>query len=177
MTGDSFQFGALNSVDDWGIRVVAYDYFLPPKRARKISVPGRSGMYDFGAECWDERTLRIACTLERTLSKSDFREIVYQLSQKRQLRLWNEPEKFYMAELYDPSEVQDYFMESMRDFELNFICEPFAYGKTVSVPIQAGRNVIEYEGTAETPCIILLRNNSARNVQNLRITAIKRSGK
>lgn len=175
MTGDSFQFGTLNSVDDWGIRVVAYDYFLPPKRSRKISVPGRSGMYDFGAECWDERTLRIACTLERTLSKSDFREIVYQLSQKRQLRLWNEPEKFYMAELYDPSEVQDYFMESMRDFELNFICEPFAYGKTVSVPIQRGRNPIEYAGTAKTPCTIILKNTSTHNIANLKITAVQRS--
>ena len=50
MTGDSFSFGRYNSVDDWGLMVIAYDYLLPPKRARKITIPGRSGSYDFGAK-------------------------------------------------------------------------------------------------------------------------------
>ncbi len=175
MTGDSFQFGTKNSVDDWGIRVIAYDFLMPPKRARKITIPGRSGQYDYGANCWDERTLRLECRLERQLSKSDFREIIYELSRKRGLRLWNEPDKYYMAELYDPGEVQDYFMEAARDFELNFTCEPFAYGNTVQMPISGGRNAIKYAGTAETPCTIILRNTSTSNIQNIKITAIKRS--
>lgn len=93
----------------------------------------------------------------------------------RGLRLWNEPDKYYMAELYDPGEVQDYFMESARDFELNFTCEPFAYGASVQVPIHGGRNVVKYAGTAETPCTIILRNTSNRNIQNIKITAVKRS--
>lgn len=59
MTGDSFSFGRYNSVDDWGLMVIAYDYLLPPKRARKITIPGRSGSYDFGAKNWEERTLRM----------------------------------------------------------------------------------------------------------------------
>lgn len=175
MTGDSFQFGVFNSVDDWGIRVIAYDFIMPPKRARKITIPGRSGQYDFGANCWEERTLRISCTLEKTLSKSDLREIIYELSRKRGLRLWNEPDKYYIAELYDPGEVQDYFMESMRDFELNFTCEPFAYGRTIQYQIYGGSNVIKYAGTAETPCTIILRNTSTSNIQNIKITAVKRS--
>lgn len=62
MTGDSFSFGRYNSVDDWGLMVIAYDYLLPPKRARKITIPGRSGSYDFGAKNWEERTLRMTCT-------------------------------------------------------------------------------------------------------------------
>lgn len=174
MTGDSFQFGSINSMDKWGIMVIAYDYFLPPKRERKISIPGRSGMYDFGAECWDERTLRISCTLTRPMSKAEFREVVYELSRKRALRLWNEPDKYYMAELYDPSEVQDYFNECAREFELNFTCEPFAYGRTLSVPIKKGVNAMKYAGTAETPCLIILKNTSSTNIQNLTITAVKR---
>ena len=101
MTGDSFQFGGINSVDEWGLMVVAYDYFLPPKRARKISIPGRSGQYDFGADCWDERTLRLSCMLTRHMTKAEFREVVYELSRKSVLRLWNEPDKYYMAELYE----------------------------------------------------------------------------
>lgn len=176
MTGDSFSFGRYNSLDDWGIRVIAYDYFLPPKRARKVTIPGRSGSYDFGAQDWDDRTLRIVCVLERPMTKSEFREIVYALSKKDRLRLWNEPEKCYIAELYDPSEVQDYYMETAREFELAFSCEPFAFGATVTRPITSGENRIAYQGTAETPCVIVLGNTSSTNVLNVTITAIKRSG-
>lgn len=104
MTGDSFSFGRYNSVDDWGLMVIAYDYLLPPKRARKITIPGRSGSYDFGAKNWEERTLRMTCTLTRQVTKAEFREIIYALSKKARLRLWNEPDKYYIAELYDPAE-------------------------------------------------------------------------
>lgn len=175
MTGDSFTFGKFNSVDDWGLRVIAYDSVLPPKRARKLSIPGRSGMYDFGAKSWEERTLRIDCQLERTMTKAEFREVVYALSKKARLTLWNEPDKYYIAELYDPAEVQDYYLECGRTFELNFIAEPFAYGRTVTAPIQNGRNTVNYDGTAETPCVIVLQNTSASDVINVTITATKRS--
>lgn len=175
MTGDSFDFGRHNSVDDWGLMVIASDYLLPPKRARKITIPGRSGSYDFGAKNWDERTLRLTCQLTRQMTKAEFREVVYALSRKERLRLWNEPDKYYIAELYDPSEVQDYYQETGREFELNFIAEPFAYGATVTVPIQNGRNTVDYKGTAETPCVIVLRNMSSQNVVNITITATKRS--
>ena len=86
MTGDSFSFNQYNSVEDWGMMVVATDVLLPPKRRRKITIPGRSGAYDFGAKNWEERTIRLTCTLMRQMSKGEFREIVYALSKKG--RLW-----------------------------------------------------------------------------------------
>ena len=175
MTGDSFNFGQYNSVDDWGIYVIATDSFLPPKRERKISIPGRSGSYDYGAKSWDERTLRVECRLMNQISKAEFREIIYILSKKARLILWNEPDKYYVAELYDPGEVQDYWYESMRDFTLNFTCEPFAYGETVTTALTDGRNRITYNGTAETPTVIVLKNASETEATNVTITAIKRS--
>lgn len=175
MTGDSFNFGQYNSVDDWGIYVIATDSFLPPKRERKISIPGRSGSYDYGAKSWDERTLRVECRLMNQISKAEFREIVYILSKKNRLRLWNEPDKYYMAELYDSADVLDYYLESMREFELAFVCEPFAYGENVTTSITEGRNRIAYKGTAETPAVIVLRNASDDEIANVTITAIKRS--
>jgi len=51
---------------------------------------------------------------------------------------------------------------------------PFAFGRTVSVPLHSGRNDIRYEGTAETPCVIVLRNVSASSAANITITAVKR---
>lgn len=174
MTGDSFSFGRHNSMDDWGIKVVGYDVLLPPKRSRKLTIPGRSGSFDFGAKNWEDRSLRIYCMLTRQMTKAKFREIAYLLSKKAQLRLWNEPDKYYIAELYESPEVQDYYMEIAREFELVFTCEPFAYGASVATQIANGRNVISYKGTAETPCMIVLKNISKNNVVNITITAIKR---
>lgn len=175
MTGDSFSFGTYNSVDDWGIMVIGHDTFLPPKRSRKISIPGRSGAYDYGAKNWDERTVRLECVLMRQMKKEEFREIVYILSKKGRLRLWNEPEKYYMAELYDSPNVDDFYLEEMREFELDFVCEPFAYGENVTTALADGRNRIAYKGTAETPAVIVLRNASDDEIANVTITAIKRS--
>ena len=175
MTGDSFSFGTYNSVDDWGIMVIGHDTFLPPKRSRKISIPGRSGAYDYGAKNWDERTVRLECVLMRQMKKEEFREIVYLLSKKGRLRLWNETEKYYMAELYDSPNVDDFYLEEMREFELAFVCESFAYGENVTTAITDGRNRIAYKGTAETPAVIVLRNASDDEIANVTITAIKRS--
>lgn len=175
MTGDSFSFGTYNSVDDWGIMVIGHDTFLPPKRSRKISIPGRSGAYDYGAKNWDERTVRLECVLMRQMKKEEFREIVYLLSKKGRLRLWNETEKYYMAELYDSPNVDDFYLEEMREFELAFVCEPFAYGENVTTAIADGRNRIAYKGTAETPAVIVLRNASDDEIANVTITVIKRS--
>lgn len=175
MTGDSFSFGTYNSVDDWGIMVIGHDTFLPPKRSRKINIPGRSGAYDYGAKNWDERTVRLECVLMRQMKKEEFREIVYLLSKKGRLRLWNEPEKYYMAELYDSPNVDDFYLEEMREFELSFVCEPFAYCENVTTALTDGRNRIAYKGTAETPAVIVLRNASDDEIANVTITAIKRS--
>lgn len=174
MPYDSFSFGRYNSLTDWGIRVVKYDCLTPAKRPRKVSIPRRSGLYDFGADCWEERTVRVECVLERKSTRGELREIAWALSRKAQLRLWDEPDKYYIAELYDPAEITDYFDEAMREFSLSFVCEPFAFGRTVSVPLRSGRNDIRYEGTAETPCVIVLRNVSASSAANITITAVKR---
>lgn len=175
MTGDSFNFGTVNSMDDWGIQIIATDTFLPPKRERKQRIPGRHGAHDFGARSWDERILRVECRLLREMSKAEFREVVYWLSKKARLSLWNEPDKYYMAELYDAAEVLDYYCETMRDFELEFVCEPFAYGKTITQPVASGRNEIQYPGTADTPTVLVIRNTSPDTVSNVHITVIKRS--
>lgn len=42
-------------------------------------------------------------------------------------------------------------------------------------PITSGENPVGYQGTAETPCIIVLRNLSGADVLTVTITAIKRS--
>lgn len=174
MTPNSFNFGSINSVDEWGLYVNAYDLLVPPKRARKATVPGRSGSYDYGARYYDERPLRLECTVLRKLSKAELREMAYHLSQKREIRFWDEPDKYYIGELYDPDEVNTYPNEAMRDFELTFTCEPFAYRPLSTQAISSGANPVTYKGTAEAPAIIELFNPNNYAVGNIVLTAVKR---
>ena len=170
----SFQFGNHNSLEEWGIVVNSYDVLLPPKRERKVTIPGRSGRYDYGARNYEERPLILKCYLERQITKAELREIAYALSEKKKLVLYQEPDKHYAAELYDPSEVTELPLEIMREFELSFICEPFAYGDSREEVITDGVNILDYKGTAEAPCRIIIENPNDYDVSNIVITAIKR---
>lgn len=171
MTPDSFSFGGYNSIDDWGVRVVHFDVLSPAKRSRKQAIPRRHGLYDYGAECWEERTVRISCALERQSTRAEVREIAWALSHKGQLRLWNEPDKYYIAELYDPAELTDYSSECMREFELRFICEPFAYSDARSELIRAGNNALHYRGTVPAGCRITITNPNRYAVSNITLVA------
>lgn len=174
MLEGSFQFGTKNSREDWGIVVINHDVLMPQKRSRKVVIPGRSGAYDYGSKLYEERTLIIDCYLERQISKAELREIAYALSEKKKLILYNEPDKYYAAELYDPAEVMELPLEMMREFSLSFVCEPFAYKDTVEKNIVSGENKIDYMGTAAAPCRIIIKNTNAYPVSNIVITAIKR---
>ncbi len=63
MEASSFEFNGINFYETFGIKIVKIDYILPPKRERKIHIPNRHGKYDFGAECWEERIIRLECDL------------------------------------------------------------------------------------------------------------------
>lgn len=170
----SFNFGSYNSLNDMGIICEAYDTLLPPKRSRKIELLGRSGLYDFGSETYDERTITLSCKLINQITKAELREVAYKLSGKNKLTLWDEPEKYYIAELFDPSEVQSIADRLWLEFDLTFVCEPFAYTEVKTINVQEGANPIQYQGTIHTPTRITLVNNNDFPITNLTITAIRK---
>lgn len=149
----------------------------PPRREGKITIPGRSGYYDGVGKVYDERTESILCTFMRPDGKTVpevCREIAYWLSGTGRLIFDKEPDKYYIARLSGGPPVAQHLQHG--EFTLTWTYNPpFAYGKTVSLPIHSGENVIDYEGTAETPSVIVLRNTSQVNAINITITAIKRS--
>lgn len=174
MPENSFQFGEYNSLNDLGIFCEAYDTLLPPKRSRKIEIPGRDGLYDFGSETYGERTIVLKCKLIEQITKAQLREVAYKLSDKKKLILWDEPDKYYVAELFDPTEIDNIADRLWLEFDLTFTCEPFAYTETKDFSLRVGPNDIDYGGTAKTPTLITLHNANAYEVSNITITAIKR---
>lgn len=149
------------------------DVLLPPLRSRKVSIPHRNGKYDFGAKYREERTLRLDCSIPKVISRAELREFAFLLSKKANLRFWDEPDKCYIGQLYNPDELERLAQGQCR-FSLEFTCEPFALGETKEIPIKTGINKLDYKGTAETPTLLVLKNNSTTAAQLVQIKAVFR---
>lgn len=153
-------------------------FILPPRREGKITIPGRSGYYDGTPRgIYDERVESILCSFKCPQGKTVpevCREIAYWLSGTGRLAYDKEPDKYYTAHVTGGPPMAQHLKYG--EFTITWSYNPpFAYGRTVTLPIHSGENPIAYEGTAETPCVIVLKNLSAADVQTITLTAIKRS--
>lgn len=174
MEGNSFSFNGVNFLEKFGIKIVKVDYILPPKRERKMHIPNRHGKYDFGAECWEERIIRLECDLLNRLTRDEVREISSLLSKKGKLIFWDEEDKHYIGEIYNSPEIFEYPKAYIRTFTIEFVCEPFAYGERKSEKLNLGSNKIKYKGTEKAPCIIEITNISNKPITLSTIAATYR---
>ena len=177
----SFKFGTVDMYDTFGIMIVdtsvPEDYMIPAIRTRKITVPNRSGKYDYGAKYYDERPLTLNCVTTNKETGSTFRayirEIAYVLSKKNEIRLWNEPDKYYIGRV-----EKEITLTQLRDignvFTLEFTCEPYAYGVTRTKPFVNRVLDPEYAGTDVTPTYIEIVNIGNADAVNIRISQIDR---
>ena len=176
-TKSSFLFGGTDMYQAFGISIsdngLPQDALLPELRPRKVTIPLRSGTFDFGAHYYNERSISIGCVTVRAGTRDDAREMAYVLSKKSEIYFWNEPDKYYVGRVYQaPS------LEVLRNignrFTLTFVCEPFAYGKTVTEQMPALIYQTEYPGTAPTPTLIEIRNVGTTNAVNIQIVQTNR---
>lgn len=177
----SFKFGGVDMYQKYGIMILdtglPKDYLIPSLRPRKIRMPRRHGEYDFGAKYYDERTLTLDCVTVKRLTKYTFRtfarEVSWALSKKSEIRLWNEPEKYYIGRIYDEIELVQ-IPDTGFQFKIDFICDPFAYSEAVYTSFDGNQFIPDYKGTAPTPTFIEIVNNGNANAKNIRISMIKR---
>ena len=131
----SFLFGGQDMFQRFGLQLVddgmPSDVLMPNLRERKVTIPLRSGAYDYGAHYYNERPLTINCVTVRAGTREDAREMAYILAKKSQIRLWNEPDKYYVGRIYQAPGLEVLRKIGNR-FSLSFICEPFAYGETLT---------------------------------------------
>lgn len=162
---DSFSFCGVDMLGAYGIRAVTYDVLLPRLRPRLLTVPGRDGSIDFGAERYEDRVVRLECDTRRRLGRDALRELAALLARKGPLELWDDPGRHYVGRLYDDVALE-YLGCVGHAFELSFLCEPFAYGRRVDGPL-AGP--IGYRGTAAAPARIAVTNGGGTSVVGLRM--------
>ena len=152
--------------------------FLPPRREGKVVIPGRSGYYDGVAGMSTTSGPRLFIVRSNARAGKTVpevcREIAYWLSGTGRLVYDKEPDKYYTARISGGPPMAQHLKYGEFDLTWNYN-PPFALGRTVTQPIASGENLVDYQGTAETPCIIVLRNLSDADVLTVTITAIKRS--
>lgn len=170
-TKSSFLFGNTDMYTRFGISLaddgMPQDVLIPELRPRKVTIPLRSGSYDFGAHYYNERPIALNCVTVKAGTRDDAREMAYILSKKSQIRFWNEPDKYYIGRIYTAPSLEILRKVGNR-FSLNFIMEPFAYGDTITENFTNLRYVPNYKGTAPTPTYIVIENvgeTAATNIQ------------
>lgn len=168
---NSFKFGEVDMWDSWQLRILRVHDFLKPKlRPRKVQIPQRDGEYDFGAEYYDERLLTLECIRMENITRHEEHELALVLSGKNRIRLYDDPEKYYIGRIYTEPELTQIRNGGMR-VTLEFTCEPFLYGQTKTEAFVNQQYVPNYAGTAPTPTYIVIRNAAVSgNVTNIRIT-------
>lgn len=170
-----FSFDGIMMRRTYGVAVdKVHDMILPPARKRKINIPNRDGSYDFGVKNWDERTVILDCNISKILTRAELRDLSYTLSKKSRIVLWTEPEKYYIGQIYNP-DVFNKIGRGQQSFSLEFTCEPYAYGEISTQELSVGTNTVNYKGTAETPCLLILQNTGETAVSSVRIGAASMS--
>ncbi len=181
MPEDSFNFGNVNSVLSWGVKCIKKETLLPKKRERKIQVPFKDGKYDFGAKNYEEKSMRVFCQWQSTSDdetyKDLFSEMAYILSKKNKITFYDEQHKYYIGEIYKEPQLIKYFKLNevyVVDFEVEFICQPFAYSELKILNISNGNNDIEYNGTHSSKPLLILRNDGESDISSIYLNITKK---
>lgn len=150
---------------------------LPARRIRRYTIPGRDGYYDVEAGDFDNRiisgTILLLCDDISEL-REKARSAAQWLAGGGRLVFDDEPDKAYIAKVVDAVDLEQ-LLRSGR-CNISFDCQPFALGKTVTLPIGSGVNLLAYAGTAPAPCLITLRNDTGYTINNVTITVTRKRG-
>ena len=138
---------------------------LPAVNDRYIEIPGRHGSFHFPGELQD-RIIELECTFIGT-SRQDLREKARQIAawlytvERAVLSFDDEPDKYYLAKVDNAIDLSQMFV--LATFNLNFRCEPFAYGEEVKESFVGDAVTVTNSGTAETPPIFTATFTAAAN--------------
>lgn len=174
MMKHSFSFCGVDMRKEFGLILEEPfdDGTQPELRERKLVVPMRDGAYDYGAKWYEERTVLVKCASIQLLTRNDVRRLALALSAKGELRSWYEPEKYYIGRMYEGAQIER-IVGAAKRFQLEFICEPFAYGEQITETF-TGQKEMTYAGSARTPTHIIITNRGSTAVNGLTVTMKER---
>jgi len=175
----TFNFKGVSS-DEYGLYASIPDEpFNTRKRKSHKKIDFRDGVYDFENDVHDPQTLEMECFWKKPINRHDIREMALWLTGKDRLIRDFEPDKHYNATVYNRSELITFINRwdgnemPNGKFRLTWYCaDPFAYSEQTTTPISSEETDIDYRGTASTPTLIRLINNTDQPIRNITVTAL-----
>ena len=167
-----FSFGGIDDLD-MDVMVTGISRAIkPPKRNIQTIVPGKSGTYDFTENAYDNTQIVMDCMYVGADPPTFARRLAVWLSGTNDLIIADEPDKRYTATVW--IDIPEDYVFSLRHFTLTFTCQPFARSdaqQASRVITQSGDGIlIDVEGTAPTPCRIIIKNTGSSTINNITIT-------
>ncbi len=149
---------------------------LPSLRRNDYEITGKHGTVDYGNETYNTRQITVdICFISENVSNLQLkaRDIAYWLSGKGMLIFDDEPDKAYDAKVYDAIDTEQ--LIRCKRASVTFECQPFAtsinYFQNNYTNVGNGTEMqITSKGTQPTACIIIIKNISATNINNIVIT-------
>lgn len=167
-----FSFGGITDLS-MGVLVTGVTRPIKPnKRNVQTVIPGQSGTYDFTADDYDPEQIVMDCMYTGEDPVNFARQLAVWLSGTNDLIMADEPDKTYSATVW--VEISEEYVFTLRHFTLTFTCQPHARSATqqldAEVTVSGGGLTLMVEGTAPTPCRIIIRNTGTTTIRNLSIT-------
>lgn len=147
---------------------------LPPTRRQSKTIPNRHGDFPQEKKIYSIRTIILDIFVEENSLpnlRQKIRDIASWLSDDGSLIFDDEPDKAYDARIEELVNLEQ--LITYGQMSIPFICQPFAYRQPITKAITSGRNKLDYQGTAESPTFIILKNNQPYPISNIKITLIK----
>lgn len=168
----SFTFNGIPA-ESMGVHVLPYSRtFVPEQRAIRTIIQGRSGTYDFTDGSFGNGTITVPCQYWGSTAPSTIRQVAAWLNGTGQLIFDDEPDLYYQAQLWPGCELSRMFYED--SFDLSFVVFPFAFSAAqtleFSLTASGGAAVFSVDGTAQTPCRLIITNTGTQTINNLMIS-------
>lgn len=170
--GSVFSFGGITDLS-MDVLVTGITRAIKPfKRNVQTIIAGRSGSYDTTSEAYENTQIIMDCMYVGTDAPSFSRQMASWLSGTNDLIMADEPDKTYTATVW--AEIPEDYVFTLRHFTLTFTCQPLARSATKQVDevitVSGGGLSFEVEGTAPTPCRIIIRNTGSTTITNISVT-------
>ncbi|ASA22078.1 phage tail domain-containing protein [Paenibacillus donghaensis] len=188
----SISLGGIRDVD-LGFRVLeeSKEPLLPGTRDIGVTIPGKHGQYDFGADL-TERVFSFSCafvadgTNYDTPSAAGLQQRVRSLARHLtdsygrprtvQLVRYYEPDKFYLVRYAGSASLERLIYNSIGMFELELVAfDPFAYSVKEHITEQVitvspTTLLIQSAGNIRSEAVIILTNTGPNTLSNFRIS-------
>lgn len=173
----SFRFRGKDSYTDFNIILQKKTRpLIPQKNDVRTEVYGKDGSINIsGEKTYKDILISCECTCMTTSFSEKrilARRIAEWLSESGELEFSDELGLYYSCEVINQLDFED--IASAGHFVIEFLCAPFAYKAPAIMLIKSGENPINYEGTARTPTLIILRNETQNTARTIKLIIRKK---